>query len=191
MLNSLTYFESACKNNLFKIKGFLLRIFFKIHGCKVGKRLRCHNFPRFRVLPFHNYTIGDYVTIGYDITFEVQKDAKLKIGNYVKLTQGILISSSEAVIIGDNTIIGENTSIRDANHDFALHEFILNQGHTSSMISISEDVWIAAGCFILAGSIIPDGVVIGANSVVLAKSELKKNCIYAGSPVRFIRERSI
>jgi galactoside O-acetyltransferase len=47
---------------------------------------------------------------------------------------------------------------------------------------------IGAGSIILPGSIIQEGVAIGANSLV--KGECKAWSIYAGSPVKFIKERS-
>jgi galactoside O-acetyltransferase len=47
---------------------------------------------------------------------------------------------------------------------------------------------IGAGSIILPGSIIQEGVAIGANSLV--KGECRAWSIYAGSPVKFIKERS-
>lgn len=189
MMNSLFYFESAFKNNLFKIKGFLLRIYLLIHGCKVGSKLRCHTFPVFRTIPRKNIKIGINVTIGYNITFEVLQNGKLIIGDYVKLTQNILISSGCEISIGDYSLFGENVTIRDGDHNSCVDKPISLQTSTFLPVHIGKDVWIGAGCFILKGVKIPEGVIIGSNSVVLRHKQLEPNTIYAGSPVLKIGKR--
>jgi acetyltransferase-like isoleucine patch superfamily enzyme len=174
---------------VFKIKGFLLRLFLLAHGCKVGKGLRCHTFPRFRIIPNRNIFIGDRVSIGYNITFEVRENGFLKIGDNVKLTQDVLLSSGLSILINSNTQIGERVSIRDGNHLVKINEIILKQPHIYKPIYIGQDVWIAAGCYILGGSVIPNGVIIGANSTVLEKCNLISNGVYAGNPVSLKKMR--
>ena len=53
---------------------------------------------------------------------------------------------------------------------------------------IEKHVIIGAGCIILPGAKFSEGVAIGANSLV--KSECSEWSIYAGSPVKFIKDRS-
>lgn len=190
MVKELLHFlESAIKNNKFKIRGHILKYYLKLHGCEVGKRLRCHNFPRFRLIPHNNFKIGDNVTIGYDITFEITKNAKLIIGNNVKITQNVILSSGKEIFIGDDTLIAENTSIRDGDHNVFNGELITHQPSIYKPIYIGSDVWIGAGCLILKGSILPKGVVIAANSVVIEKTKMEENWIYGGSPVKEIKQR--
>jgi acetyltransferase-like isoleucine patch superfamily enzyme len=189
MIHLLFKTESVIKNNLFKFKGYLLKFYFASHGCKVGKKLRCHTFPRFRIPPHKNYLIGDNVTIGYDITFEIFRSGSLSVGDFVKFTQNILISSGCEIRIGEYTLFGENVSIRDGDHNSFVGEPITFQSSTYLPVYIGKDVWIGAGCFILKGSNIPDGVIVGANSVVLKSAQLENNCIYAGSPARKIGTR--
>ncbi len=191
MIHLLFRIESIIKNNLFKLKGYLLKIYFSIHGCKVGKKLRCHTFPRFRIPPHKNYLIGDNVTIGYDITFEILISGRLSVGNFVKFTQNILISSGAEIKIDDYSLFGENVSIRDGDHDSSIEKPITFQTYTYRPVHIGKDVWIGAGSYILSGSSIPDGVVIGANSIVLGKCHLRSYSIYAGSPVKYIKERAV
>lgn len=54
-------------------------------------------------------------------------------------------------------------------------------------IRIGEDVWIAAGCKILKGSVINDGAIIGAGSVV--KGMIPKNGIAVGVPAKVKKYR--
>ena len=64
---------------------------------------------------------------------------------------------------------------------------IRNQPLVVSPVTIGEDVWIAAGCKVLKGSIIHDGSIIGAASLV--KGEIPKKVIAVGSPAKVIRDR--
>jgi acetyltransferase-like isoleucine patch superfamily enzyme len=186
LIRIIIYIESSCKNNLFRIKGFLLRVFLLAHGCKVGIKLRCHSFPVFRTIPQKNIVIGNNVTIGSNITIEVLRAGKLVIGDYVKLTHNILISSGNAISIGNYSLVGENVSIRDGDHNSSIEKPITFQMNSYIPIHIGKDVWIGAGCYVLKGSTIPDGVIIGSNSVVLKNIYLENNTIYAGSPVKKI-----
>jgi acetyltransferase-like isoleucine patch superfamily enzyme len=186
----LYYLENGLRNRCCYFRGSVLKFYLRLHGCKAGKRLRCHTFPKFRMIPDNNCVIGDFVTIGYGITFEIQKNGSLIVGNHVKLTQNILISSGIGITIGDHSIFGENVSIRDGDHESLQEKPVLFQENKYSPVHIGKDVWIGAGSYVLPGSTIPDGTVIGSNSVVLSGSGLKEYCIYAGSPVRFIRQRS-
>jgi virginiamycin A acetyltransferase len=54
-------------------------------------------------------------------------------------------------------------------------------------ITVGNDVWIGANVVILDGAVIPDGCVIGAQSLV--KGILKEYSIYAGNPLRLIGTR--
>jgi acetyltransferase-like isoleucine patch superfamily enzyme len=64
----------------------------------------------------------------------------------------------------------------------------MNNSDISSPIVIGNNVWIGRNCLIMPGTVIEDGVVIGANSLV--KGTLKKDTIYAGNPVQEIRQRN-
>ena len=57
-----------------------------------------------------------------------------------------------------------------------------------SPIVLEKHSIIGAGSIILPGSIIQEGVAIGANSLV--KGECRAWSIFAGSPIKFIKERS-
>ena len=174
---------------LWLVKSAILKLFLISLGCKVGKNLKCKQFPIFRSIPRKNISIGNNVTIGYRITFDVSNRGKLSIGNYTNLTQDIMISSNTSVEIGDNTLIAENVSIRDSDHGTKKNSIIQTQESVSLPIQIKDDVWLGAGVRVLKGSFISRGCVIAANSIVLSKSKTLDFQIYGGIPVKKIGER--
>jgi len=181
--------EQAYQNNRRKLKGFFFTIYLRMHGCKVGKGLKCYSFPKLRAIPKGNIIIGDYVTFGFNCTLEVVANGKLEIENHFDITKNVLISSNTKISIGKYTLIAENVSIRDADHQIAKQEKIQLQAVNSEEIKIGEDVWIGANTVILRGSVLADGSVIGANSLVNRKSKVEAYFVYAGSPVKLIKER--
>lgn len=189
MITVLIYGETGLKNKLALMKGLLLKAYLRLHGCKVGRKLKCQSWPLFRSVPAGNIDIGNAVNIGNRITFDITCSGRLLIGEGVNLTQDILISAAKQVTIGERTLIGEQVCIRDADHGTALGLPMQLQPLNAEEVYLGSDVWIGAGCRILKGSRIADGAVIGANSVVLKKSNIISNGIYAGCPVRFLKIR--
>lgn len=189
IIKQIVYFEVALRNQYYRLKGKLLKIYLLFHGCKVGKKVKCKKWPIFRFPPNRNLVVGDFVTFGYNITFDVTNKGRIVIEDSANLTQDILISSDSEVRIGQYALIGESVSIRDANHETNANLFIAKQPLDSKSILIEKDVWIGAGSRILKGSLIKKGCIIGANSVVTQGSITEDYNIYAGSPIKHIRRR--
>lgn len=59
--------------------------------------------------------------------------------------------------------------------------------NNKNKITIGNDVWIGYGAMILPGANIPDGAVIGANSIIT--KELEPYGIYVGNPAKLIKFR--
>ncbi len=131
--------------------------------------------------------IGPRTRVGRRVFFETYGEGHIDIGERVTLNDGIVICAYDAVAIGDHTMIGEYTSIRDANHGTRKGTFVRDQPHTAAAVRIGRDVWVGRGVMIAAGVRIGDGAVVGANSVVTR--DVAANCIVAGAPARAIGER--
>ena len=130
-----------------------------------------------------NIKLGRNVTIYPDCMFF--GDGLIQIGDNVDIGNGTIIYASKCgggVRIGSDTIIAAQCYIIDMDHGLHKDNLIRNQENTVKAISIGEDVWIAAGCKILKGSVIDDGAVIGAQSVV--KGEIPENAIAVGVPAK-------
>lgn len=181
--------QAYFRNFKFRSKGFLLKIYLLLHGCKVGNGIKCKQFPRFRTIPQKNFFVGNDVNFGYNLTFDIKKTGKLILGNNVNLTQDIVISSMQKVLIDDDSLIAEHVSIRDGDHLCEAGKNINSQSLISHEIKIGKDVWIAAGVRVLKGSVIQDGCIIACNAVVTHKTTTEKNGIYAGLPIKKINSR--
>lgn len=89
------------------------------------------------------------------------------------------ISCSQAISIGEGTIIAEEACIMDTDH----HQ--LHGSRTSAPISIGKKVWIGARCMVLKGVTIGDGAVIAAGAVVTR--DIPAGALAGGVPARVIR----
>ena len=134
-----------------------------------------------------NILIGKNVTIYPNVMFF--GDGKIEIGDNVDIGNNTIIyaSKSGGVTIGNNSMIAANCYIIDTDHGIKKDVLIRNQENTVKPVTIGNDVWIAANSVILKGSIIEDGAVVGAKSLV--KGKVEKNAIVVGSPATILKYR--
>ena len=166
-------------NLLKKIKSYY---HFKSINIKIGKRVIISGQS-------YNLKIGKGVSLFPDCKFELAQNSYLSIGNNTLFSYGVIISCYNHIEIGDNTQIGEYSSLRDTTHDYNNYGIpMIENKDIVDKIIIGNDVWIGRNCLILPNAKVGDGVVIGANSIV--KGILEENSVYAGSPLRLIKKRN-
>jgi acetyltransferase-like isoleucine patch superfamily enzyme len=169
-------------------RGLLLCI--KINVCG-GK---CYFIPRvnknltFKYPPHNGIVIGKKCYFGPNIVIDVPDYAKLIVGDNITFASNIVISSAKSISIGSYSLIAEFVSIRDSEHYYSRNEFIKNQELISEPVIIESDVWIGRSTCILLGSVIKQGSVIGANSLIKRKTT-DSYSVYVGVPVREIAKR--
>ncbi|WP_434341239.1 glycosyltransferase [Motilimonas cestriensis] len=134
------------------------------------------------------FSISDDATCIIDDNVEIRDFVTIECGSggYLHIKGGAIINShtwinaSGKVEIGDNVLIGPNVSITSSSHRYSLTTNIKDQGLQVSEVKIGNDVWIGAGCTLLAGVSIGDSCILAANSVV--KFDIEKGAIAAGNP---------
>lgn len=101
-----------------------------------------------------------------ELYFETQERGTIVLGDRVVLSRGVHLVAFDRVAIGAGSMIGEYSSVRDANHRVLDGVAIRDGGYDARPITIGRNVWIGRGVSILPGVTIGDGAVVGANAVV-------------------------
>jgi acetyltransferase-like isoleucine patch superfamily enzyme len=110
--------------------------------------------------------IGQNALIYPGLYLETAESGAIDLGDRVVLSRGVHIVSRAGITIGAGTMIGEYSSIRDANHAHLPGVAIRDSGHVARPIWIGDEVWIGRGVTVLGGVTIGDGATVGANAVV-------------------------
>lgn len=118
--------------------------------------------------------------------WETRGQALIEIGDEVVMSRGVHLVAFSGIQIGAGSMIGEYTSIRDANHRVGAETALRWAGHEGRPIRIGRQVWIGRGVTVLPGVTIGDGAVIGANAVVT--KDVPAHAVAAGVPARVIRD---
>ena len=122
-------------------------------------------------------------TFGMFPPFYTDCGINIKVGENVFINACCRFQDQGGIEIGNNSLIGHNTTIATLNHDFDPGE----RGNiTPSPVKIGKNVWIGSDCTILPDVEIGDGAFIGAGSVVT--KSIPKNTIAVGNPARVIKE---
>jgi maltose O-acetyltransferase len=111
---------------------------------------------------------------------------RLNVGNDVYIGHNVIIAAGGEIRLDDEVMIGHNTVIVSSNHTNNGRGF-RSGGRQEEIIILEKGSWVGANCCILGGSILPEGSVLGAGSVLREKFG-EKNSLYAGLPARFIKK---
>jgi len=115
------------------------------------------------------------LAIGADTWIGQYNNLRMSKGANISIGKGCLISQFCSLIASNHTM-DRSTPIQESPSD-----------SSRTGINVGDDVWLGVGVTILPGSMLGEGVVIGANSVV--NTFIPPYEIWAGSPARKIGER--
>ncbi len=96
----------------------------------------------------------------------VRKGAECIIGKNTSVNSNNMIACHEKISIGDNVQLSPNVQIYDHDHDFRHADGLKSNHYKTSPVVIGNNVWIGANSVILRGTILEDGCIVGAGSVI-------------------------
>lgn len=114
----------------------------------------------------------------------------LLVGAHVVINSGCVLYTGNGISIGDHVAVAANCTFAPVNHAYKdKTRLIREQGFLPGRggIVIEDDVWIGANSVLLDGSILRRGCVLGAGSIV--RGELAGYTVYAGNPPIALRTR--
>lgn len=144
---------------------------------RIGENLNLRSFVRSNPLvPNHPVMLCTW-----------ESGAVIEIGSNFAMTGGA-ICAARKIVIGDNVIVGANSTIIDTDFHPLDPEArrLTPQKGTTAPITIEDDVFIGMNSLILKGVRIGRGSVIGAGSVVT--KDVPPGVVVAGNPAQTIRE---
>lgn len=112
---------------------------------------------------------------------------ELHVGENLNISGDAMIVCAKKISIGNNVMIAWQSIIMDTDQHniYDKNDTCINE---NKEIIIGNSVWIGARSFILKGSVVEDGSIIGANTTITKSfCDTSKNSIIAGNPVRVIK----
>lgn len=119
--------------------------------------------------------------LGHGSRLCVAKDAVVSFGdNFCNMAE-MNIMCLKRINFGNNVLVSWNTTVMDTDWHYVENVSTKEIYPKTKEIDIGNYVWLCMGCSVLKGAVIPDGCIVGANSVVTKKFDIK-NAVLAGNP---------
>ncbi|PSN14100.1 colanic acid biosynthesis acetyltransferase WcaF [filamentous cyanobacterium CCP5] len=132
--------------------------------------LHAHHGPRRWLLRLFGARIGKGVVIRPTARFTYPW--KVSIGDYSWVGDDVVFYSLEAITVGCHCVISQQCYLCTGSHDVTDPAFGLKTG----AIAIENGAWVAAGCFVANGVTVGTNAVIGARSSVLRSMPAGQLC---------------
>jgi acetyltransferase-like isoleucine patch superfamily enzyme len=151
---------------------------------KRGKGSKIRRRTRIDVLPWNNFSLGNYSTIE-DFTTINNGVGDVIIGDRTRIGLGNTLIGP--IKIGNDIMFAQNIVMSGLNHGYEdITKSIHDQPVTTAQITIEDEVWIAANSVVVAGVTIGKHAIVAAGSVVT--KDVPPYSIVAGNPAKIIKE---
>jgi len=148
---------------------------------------RCFLLPssRLRVALLRRFgaEIGKGVVIHSEVV--VKYPWKLFVGDYCWIGERVWIDNVTTVHIGNNVCVSQGSYLCTGNHDWSDPTF----GLRVEEVNLLDGAWAGAMCTLLPGSLLGEGAVAAAGSVV--SGVIPPFEIFGGNPAVFLRKRHL
>ncbi len=131
-----------------------------------------------------NIVLGTGALIYPGVYLETQGAGRIVIGNDAVLSRGVHIVAFDSVTLADGVMIGEYSSLRDANHRLSAIS-VRDSGVDMAPIEVKRNVWIGRGVTVLKGVTLGNSCVVAANAVVTRSVE--DGSVVGGVPAHVLR----
>ncbi|HUH33987.1 MAG TPA: hypothetical protein VLZ28_08525 [Daejeonella sp.] len=124
--------------------------------------------------------------IGNGCKISVSENARLVFGNNFAMTAESSIVAQKEIRFGDDCLLSWDVLVMDT--DF--HKMLDEEGKLTNPpepVIFGSKVWLGCRTLVLKGSVINDGVIVGANSTVSGKLTVE-HAVYSGMPARLLKE---
>lgn len=173
-------------------------IFAHTRGLDLGKNVKFWGKPLIDIRGNGRIIIGDnsqiistnygsHVNYGVPTKLIVDRPgAEIVIGENCSIG-GACLHAYKSIRVGNNCLIGTGSNVIDANgHPIHLDKFPNRRSNLddSKPIVIEKNVWITLNCIILPGSMIGEGSIISANTVI--NGNIAPYSIVAGNPAQVV-----
>ena len=169
------------------IKYFRTRIFCILNNIPYSRGLEISTGVRIVKYKNAKLLIGENVKIRKDVFLSIDESGILEIKEGCDIGERSRITVHKNVILGENVLIGPNVFITDMDHKYLdtvcpiKDQGIACNGDTS----IGDGSWIGTNSCVLMGSRIGKNCVIGCNSV--CKTKIKDYSLAVGAPCKIIK----
>jgi acetyltransferase-like isoleucine patch superfamily enzyme len=147
-----------------------------------------------------NFYGAQYISIGSNVRIDdfcilsASREGSFSVGDNVHIGAGVYLFGTYGIQIGDFSGLSSGVKVYSTSDDYS-GEFLTNPtvsreflNSRNELVIIEKHALIGAGSVVLPGVVISEGVAVGALSLV--SKSLDSWSIYAGQPVRKIKDRS-
>jgi len=115
------------------------------------------------------------------------RNAKIVLGNETSIREALLLAKDgKQIEIGQDCMFSTGIKLRTTDSHPMLDAVTKERVNLDDDIHIGNHVWVGMDVTILKGTVIPDGCIVGASSVINRKFD-QKNCVIAGFPAQIVK----